>query len=124
MPSNWRQSFRWAFSKAVGRRQARTCRGQRGFLAQIRSQARHCATNDDGLRLSVEFTSMGEWSDISKRLGQVPGVENIDVVGMSGRSARITLRYPDGIQRLADVAPQHGLSMRQNAGGWVLSGGR
>jgi Uncharacterized protein conserved in bacteria (DUF2066) len=82
------------------------------------------ASNEDGLRLSVEFASMGEWSDISKRLGQVPGVENIDVIGLSGRSARITLRYPDGVQRLADVAPQHGLSMRQNAGGWVLSGGR
>jgi Uncharacterized protein conserved in bacteria (DUF2066) len=82
------------------------------------------ASSEDGLRMSVEFASMGEWSDISKRLGQVPGVENIDVLGMSGRSARITFRYPDGPQRLAEIAPQHGLTMRQNAGGWVLSGGR
>jgi hypothetical protein len=88
------------------------------------TQSAAISANEDGLRLSVEFSNMGEWSDISKRLGQVPGVENIDVIGMSGRSARITLRYPDGIQRLADIAPQHGLSMRQNAGGWVLSGGR
>ncbi len=79
---------------------------------------------EDGVRLAVEFTNIGEWADISKRLGQVPGVADIDVLGMSGRSARITLRYPEGVQHLADVAPQHGLSMRQNAGGWVLSGGR
>jgi Uncharacterized protein conserved in bacteria (DUF2066) len=81
-------------------------------------------SGDEGLRMSVEFANMSEWSDISKRLGQVPGVENIDVIGMSGRSARITLRYPEGAQRLADVAAQHGLTMRQNSGGWVLSGGR
>ncbi len=86
--------------------------------------AQPVASGEDGVRMSVEFASMGEWSDISKRLGQVPGVADIDVVGMSGRSARITLRYPEGVSRLAEVAPQHGLAMRQNAGGWVLSGGR
>jgi hypothetical protein len=76
----------------------------------------------DGLRLSVEFRTIAEWADISKKLGQVPGVAEIDVVGMSGRSARITLKYPEGAEKLAQVAPQHGLTVRQNAGGWVLSG--
>ncbi len=82
------------------------------------------ASGEDGVRMAVEFSNIGEWADISKRLGQVPGVADIDVVGMSGRSARITLRYAEGVSRLAEVAPQHGLAMRQNAGGWVLSGGR
>lgn len=82
------------------------------------------ANGEDGLRLAVEFSNIGEWADISKRLGQVPGVADIDVVGMSGRTARITLRYPQGATRLAEVAPQHGLAMRQDASGWVLSGGR
>ena len=76
----------------------------------------------DALRLSVEYRNIGEWANISKRLGEVPGVENIDVAGMSGRSARISLRYPDGLEKLADVAPRYGLSLRQNAGGWVLTG--
>ena len=79
------------------------------------------SNGSDDLRLSVEYQSIGEWANISKRLSQVPGVENIDVAGMSGRSARITLRYPDGVERLAMVAPQHGLSLRQNSAGWVLS---
>ena len=79
------------------------------------------ATGDD-LKLSVEYRNIGEWANISQRLSQVPGVENIDVAGMSGRSARITLRYAEGVERLAAVAPQHGLSLRQNSGGWVLTG--
>lgn len=75
----------------------------------------------DDLRLSVEYRNIGEWANISKRLSQVPGVENIDVAGMSGRSARITLRYAEGVDHLAEIAPQHGLAMRQNSGGWVLT---
>jgi Uncharacterized protein conserved in bacteria (DUF2066) len=78
--------------------------------------------DDDSLRMSVEFRTIAEWADISKRLGQVPGVSDIDVIGMSGRSARITLKYPDGPERLAQAAPQHGLTVRQNSAGWVLSG--
>ena len=74
------------------------------------------------LKLSVEFRSMGEWADISKRLSGVPGVADIDVAGMSGRGARLTLRYADGLDRLAEVAPQYGLLMRQGSAGWVLSG--
>jgi hypothetical protein len=76
----------------------------------------------EDLRLSVEYRSIGEWATISQKLSQIPGVENIDVAGMSGRSARITLRYAEGLDRLAAVAGQHGLSMRQNSGGWVLTG--
>jgi hypothetical protein len=73
------------------------------------------------IRLSVEFRDMGEWSQISKRLSQVPGVADIDVVGLSGRSARITLTYPEGAAHLAEIVPEHGLSLRQNAAGWALS---
>ena len=79
------------------------------------------AASGDDLRLSVEFRNIGEWANISKRLSQVPGVDNIDVAGMSGRSARITLRYQAGVERLSEIAPQHGLALRQNSGGWVLS---
>ncbi len=76
----------------------------------------------DDLRLSVEYRNIGEWANISHKLSQIPGVENIDVAGMSGRSARITLRFAEGLDRLAAVAGQHGLMMRQNSGGWVLTG--
>lgn len=90
--------------------------------ATIDDNATAAAAGGDDLRLSVEYQNIGEWATISKRLSQVPGVENIDVAGMSGRSARITLRYAEGVARLAAIASQHGLALRQNSGGWVLTG--
>ncbi len=80
------------------------------------------AAGGDDLRLSVEYRNIGEWASISQRLSQIPGVENVDVAGMSGRSARITLRYAEGVERLAAVVAQQGLNLRQNSGGWVLTG--
>ncbi len=92
------------------------------IAGQINPAAGASDTGGGDVRLSVEFRDINEWAQISKRLGQVPGVAGIDVVGMSGRSARITFTYADGVGRLAEVVPQHGLAMRQNAAGWVLSG--
>lgn len=80
------------------------------------------AAGNGDVRLSVEYRSISEWAAISHRLSQVPGVENIDVLGMSGRSARITLQYAGGVERLADALRQQGLSLRQNSAGWVLTG--
>ena len=76
----------------------------------------------DAVRLAVEFRDIGEWATISKRLSQVPGVENIDVAGLSGRSARISLRYSGGMDRLAEAVGDQGLRLRQGNAGWVLTG--
>jgi len=70
----------------------------------------------------VQFRDIGEWATISKRLSQIPGVDNIDVAGLSGRSARITLQYPGGAERLAVAVPEFGLQLRQGAAGWMLTG--
>ena len=75
----------------------------------------------DALRLAVQFRDIGEWATISKKLSQVPGVENIDVAGLSGRSARITLQFTGGAEQLAQVAPDYGLRLQQTGAGWVLS---
>ena len=75
----------------------------------------------DALRLAVQFRDIGEWATISKKLSQVPGVENIDVAGLSGRSARITLQFAGGTEQLAQVAPEYGLRLQQTGAGWVLS---
>ena len=70
--------------------------------------------------IAVEFRGMSEWQDISRRLGLVAGVEDLDVAGLSARGARITLRYAGGPERLADAVAQHGLSLRNAGGNWVL----
>jgi hypothetical protein len=72
------------------------------------------------LQIAVEFRGMSEWQDISRRLGLVAGVEDLDVAGLSARGARITLRYAGGPERLADAVSQHGLALRNAGGSWVL----
>jgi hypothetical protein len=76
------------------------------------------------LLISVEFRGMAEWQDISRKLSATPGVEELDVAGLSGRGARVTLRYADGVERLVAELTQQGLSLRNNGGTWVLSQGR
>ncbi|MBO0765521.1 MAG: DUF2066 domain-containing protein [Hyphomicrobiaceae bacterium] len=73
------------------------------------------------LLLSVEFRGMSEWQDISRKLSATPGVEELDVAGLSARGARVTLRYAEGAERLAEQLAQQGLILRNNGGTWVLS---
>jgi hypothetical protein len=75
---------------------------------------------DSDLMIAVEFRGMSEWQDISRKLSATPGVEGLDVAGLSARSARVTLRYADGAERLADALAQQGLSLRNAGGNWVL----
>ena len=79
------------------------------------------AAGDTDFLISVEFRGMAEWQDISRKLSATPGVEELDVAGLSARGARVTLRYAEGAQRLAEELAQKGLSLRSNAGTWVLS---
>lgn len=76
------------------------------------------------LLISVEFRGMGEWQDISRKLSATPGVEELDVAGLSARGARVTLRFADGVERLVAELGQQGLSLRNSGGTWVLSQSR
>jgi hypothetical protein len=73
------------------------------------------------MRIAVEFRGMGEWQDISRRLAQTPGIEELEVAGLSARGARVTLRFADGPERLAEALAGQGLSLRNGDGGWRLS---
>lgn len=79
------------------------------------------AARDSALQIAVQFRGMSEWQEISSRLSGVPGVEDLDVAGLSARGARVTLRYPEGAEGLADALAQQGLSLRNVDGMWVLS---
>ena len=63
---------------------------------------------------------MSEWQDISRKLSATPGVEELEVAGLSARGARVTLRYAEGAERLADALAEQGLSLRNTGGNWVL----
>jgi uncharacterized membrane protein YgcG len=73
------------------------------------------------MELAVEFRGMGEWREISRRLAETPGVEDLDVAGLSGRGARVTLRYDGGAERLAEVLSGAGLNLKQSGTGWLLT---
>ena len=49
-----------------------------------------------------------------------PGVEELEVAGLSARGARVTLRYAEGVERLAEALAQQGLSLANAGGNWVL----
>lgn len=73
------------------------------------------------LLIAVEFRGMAEWQDISRKLGGTPGVEELDVAGLSARGARVTLRYGGNAEQLAGELARRGLVLRSNGGTWVLS---
>ena len=78
------------------------------------------ASSGGDLMIYVQFRGMSEWQDISRRLGATPGVQGLDVAGLSARNARVTLRYARGAQELAAVLDGQGLSLRNDGGNWIL----
>ena len=76
---------------------------------------------DTDLLISVQFSGMSQWQEISRKLGATPGVQELEVAGLSARGARVTLRYAAGAQQLADELAGQGLNLRGADGNWVLS---
>jgi hypothetical protein len=87
----------------------------------VSSAAAVVAPGDSALLIAIEFRGMGEWQDISRKLSATPGVEELEVAGLSARGARVTLRYAAGAERLAEALASQGLSLRNAGGTWVLS---
>jgi hypothetical protein len=87
----------------------------------VREGAALAAPGDSAMLIAIEFRGMGEWQDISRKLAATPGVEELEVAGLSARGARVTLRYAGGAERLVDALAQQGLALRHADGGWVLS---
>ncbi len=64
---------------------------------------------------------MGEWQQISRQLAATPGIDNLEVDGLSSRGARITLSFPGGADQLARALSAQGLSLRGGPDGLLLS---
>lgn len=85
-------------------------------------RARGSAPSGGMIRLSVSFQGMGEWQQISQRLATTPGVDNLEVEGLSARGARIALSFPGSADDLARALSSQGLSLRSGPDGLILSG--
>jgi hypothetical protein len=73
------------------------------------------------LMISVEFRGMNEWQDISRKLAATPGIEELEVAGLSARGARVTLRYSSGTERLTEALAGQGLALRNVGGNWIIA---
>ena len=87
----------------------------------VTSSTTTATPGDTDLLISVEFRGMSEWQEISRKLSAIPGVEELEVAGLSARGARVTLRFLEGGERLADELAGQGLVLRNTGGSWVLS---
>ncbi|MFM2423605.1 MAG: hypothetical protein RL291_2135, partial [Pseudomonadota bacterium] len=71
--------------------------------------------------LSVEFRGMGEWTEISRKLSATQGLEELDVVGMNQRGARLTARVTASFEDIQRALAGQGLALRNTGGQWVVS---
>jgi hypothetical protein len=68
----------------------------------------------------VEFNSQSQWNDIRTQILDTPGVDDVSIMTMTGRSADMALRYPGGAAALANAVGGRGLSLINLGSGWVL----
>lgn len=73
------------------------------------------------MTIAVQFIGMGEWQAISRQLSATPEISDLEVLGLSGRSARVSLTYQGAAQDLALALAQQGLILENSRGGWVLT---
>jgi hypothetical protein len=72
------------------------------------------------VQLLVEFRSMGQWQEIRRQIEETPGVEDMQIGGISTRGADVALRFPGGGEQLAEALRPQGLQMRNSGGTWLV----
>ena len=78
------------------------------------------AAGDTDLLIAVEFRGMGEWQDISRKLGATPGWRSwtLPASRRAARGSPCAMRKAP--QQLADALARQGLNLRNAGGNWVL----
>lgn len=72
------------------------------------------------VQILVEVRTIEQWQDIRRLLQETPGVEDLQVGGISARGADVALRYPGGGAQLADALQARGLEMHNASGVWRM----
>ena len=104
-----------------GRWKATNRRGGDGTAARQDAMAPDPTAGSANVQFSVEFRGMSEWAEISRKISATPGVQYIDILGLSARGARVALNYPGGVERLADALARQGMTLRSEGARWVLA---
>lgn len=82
---------------------------------------------DDGppvpVQLIVEFQSMAQWRQLRQQIASAPGVEDVQIGGMSSNGADMALRYPGGGPSLKAALAPRGITLQEIGGTWVARPG-
>lgn len=72
------------------------------------------------VRMIAQFDTMGRWQQMRRALESAPGVQRVDVNGLSTSEADISVAYSGTVQQFQDALSLRGLSVRPITGGFLL----
>jgi hypothetical protein len=72
------------------------------------------------LQLVAEFSTLAQWHRQQEVLASTPGVTDLQIGGVSGRSASIALVFPGGGPALQSALAGRGLTLENINGFWVM----
>lgn len=126
-PINWRHSYRMAAGEQTYTLELAAVVGMgvlegrwKSVQAGSRGGVDVLAAPGSPVQLQVEFQSIGQWNDMRSKLLETPGVEDLRIDGVSARSADVSLRFPGGVDRLADAVAARGMALAGETGALVL----
>lgn len=68
------------------------------------------------VQMVVEFRNLQQWNELHRQISRLPGIENLQVGGLSARAADVAAYYPGGPEALAGALAAQGLNVRQIGG--------
>jgi hypothetical protein len=72
------------------------------------------------VQLMVEFRNSRQWLDMHRQIVDTPGVDDLEVGGLSEHGASVALRFPGGGESLAAALSAQGLEVRNLGGIWQV----
>lgn len=75
------------------------------------------------VQLFVEFRSMQQWQQLRDQIAATPGVQDLQIGGMSSAGADVALRFPGGGRQLSAALANRGITVRADGGTWVARQG-
>lgn len=72
------------------------------------------------VQMMVEFRNLRQWQQMQQRITRLPGLEGLQVGGLSARGAQVRAMYPGGPEALAHALAAQGFDVRHLDGGLLV----
>jgi Uncharacterized protein conserved in bacteria (DUF2066) len=87
---------------------------------QHRGQTAGTGGTSNAIKVLAEFSNLGQWQRQQQVLANTPGVRNMQIGSLSGRSASVALSFPGGGEALQTALGRQGLVLENINGFWIL----